>query len=76
METDRNDVHVNRVDAFVHGFSSPISILDDSHMVDAADHPLILYGEWEFPFTYLASLSTKWAAIEEKEPFVQGIIKV
>ena len=76
VETDRNDAHVNRVDAFVHGSSSPISIIEDSHMVDAADHPLILSGEREFPFTYLASLSAKWAAIKEKEPSVQGIIKV
>ena len=76
VETDRNDVHENRLDALVNGSSSPISIIDDSHMVDASDHPLILSGEREFPFTYLASLSAKWAAIKEKEPSVQGIIKV
>ena len=45
-------------------------------MVDEADHPLILSGEREIPFTYLASLLAKWAGRKEKAPFIQGKIKV
>ena len=40
------------------------------------EHPLILSRDREIPFTYLASLSAKWAAMKEKEPSVRGKIKV
>ncbi|KAK8586508.1 hypothetical protein V6N13_010099 [Hibiscus sabdariffa] len=39
------------------------------------EHPLILAGDREVPFTYLASLSAKWAAIKDKATYVQGKIK-
>lgn len=66
------------------GASSRISNIDDIHMVEAndvdmvetADHPLMLSGDQEIPFTYLASLSAKWETMKEKAPFVQGKIKV
>lgn len=46
------------------------------HMADVVEHPLILSGDREVPFTYLASLSAKWAAIKDKATYVQGKIKV
>ena len=46
------------------------------HIVDAVEHPLILFGDREVPFTYLASLSAKWAAIKDKATYVQGKINV
>lgn len=49
---------------------------EDVSMVDEVEHPLILTGERESPFTYLASLSAKSAAMKEKAPSVQGKIKV
>lgn len=50
--------------------------VDDIQMVDEIEHPLILSGDRESPFTYLASLSTKWAATKEKASSVQGKVKV
>ncbi|XP_057422077.1 recQ-mediated genome instability protein 1 isoform X2 [Lotus japonicus] len=56
--------------------SSAVSNTDDVLMVDAAsDHPLMMSGDREVPFTYLASLSAKWAAMKEKSRLVQGKIK-
>ncbi|KAL2935746.1 RecQ-mediated genome instability protein 1 [Bienertia sinuspersici] len=48
---------------------------EDAHMLDYTEHPFILSGEKELPFTYLASLSTKWVAVQGNEPFVRGKIK-
>ncbi|PPR85742.1 hypothetical protein GOBAR_AA34944 [Gossypium barbadense] len=59
--------------------NSNSSIVPDDeliHMVDVVEHPLILSGDREVPFTYLASLSAKWAAIKDKATHVQGKIKV
>ncbi|XP_050220647.1 recQ-mediated genome instability protein 1 isoform X2 [Mercurialis annua] len=47
---------------------------EDAHMLDE-EHPIILTGDREKPFTYLASLSAKWAAMEERSSSVQGKIK-
>lgn len=49
--------------------------VEDTIMVDI-EHPLILSGDREIPFTYLASLSAKWAAVKEKSASVRGKIKV
>ncbi|OIW17778.1 hypothetical protein TanjilG_06463 [Lupinus angustifolius] len=54
---------------------STVSSSDDFHMFDASDDPLIFCGDEEVPFTYLASLSAKWAAMKEKAPSIQGKIK-
>ncbi|KAK7853216.1 recQ-mediated genome instability protein 1 [Quercus suber] len=54
---------------------STVSEVEDVHMVDEADHPVILSGDREIPFTYLASLSAKLVAVMEKSPSVQGKIK-
>ncbi|XP_060670661.1 recQ-mediated genome instability protein 1 [Ziziphus jujuba] len=43
--------------------------------VSTIEHPLILSGDQEMPFTYLASLSAKWAAMRESAHFVRGKIK-
>ncbi|TYJ25519.1 hypothetical protein E1A91_A07G056200v1 [Gossypium mustelinum] len=58
--------------------NSNSSIVPDDeliYMVDVVEHPLILSGDREVPFTYLASLSAKWAAIKDKATHVQGKIK-
>ncbi|KAK7291538.1 hypothetical protein RIF29_06767 [Crotalaria pallida] len=67
----KDTVHIARK----RGSSSTVSSADDFQMFDASDDPLIEYGDPEVPFTYLASLSTKWAAMKEKAPCVQGKIK-
>lgn len=82
-ERNRDRISVITEEAFG-GASSRISNIDDIHMVEAndvdmvetADHPLMLSGDQEIPFTYLASLSAKWETMKEKAPFVQGKIKV
>ncbi|KAJ0110437.1 hypothetical protein Patl1_01261 [Pistacia atlantica] len=51
------------------------NMVHDVNKVEEVEHPLILSGEREIPFTYLASLSAKWAAMKEKTPSVQGKIK-
>lgn len=40
------------------------------------EHPLLLRGDREIPFTYLSSLSTKWASMKDRESSLQGKIKV
>jgi len=57
-------------------FSTNVVENEDTNMVDHVEHPFILSAEEELPFTYLASLSAKWAAVQGKESFVQGKIKV
>ncbi|KAH7578552.1 hypothetical protein JRO89_XS01G0397700 [Xanthoceras sorbifolium] len=71
------------IDPIPSGRENPISnsnsnaVLDveDINMDDVVEHPLILSGDREIPFTYLASLSAKWAATKGKGLFVQGKIK-
>jgi RecQ-mediated genome instability protein 1 len=53
-----------------------VSEVEDIQMVDEVDHPVMLSGDREIPFTYLASLSAKMAAMKEKSHSVQGKIKV
>ncbi|XAR50355.1 hypothetical protein NMG60_11004651 [Bertholletia excelsa] len=55
--------------------SAVVSDVEDIHMVDQVDHPLILRGDREIPFTYLASLSAKWTAMKDKGSNVKGKIK-
>lgn len=52
-----------------------LSSVADTNMVHM-EHPLIFSGDREIPFTYLASLSAKWAAVKVKSPSVRGKIKV
>ncbi|PSS07647.1 RecQ-mediated genome instability protein like [Actinidia chinensis var. chinensis] len=51
-----------------------VSDVQEIHMVDV-DHPVILTGDNEMPFTYLASLSAKQAAMKGTSPNVCGKIK-
>lgn len=53
-----------------------VNEVEDTIMVDEVEHPLILSRDREIPFTYLASLSAKWAATKGKAHSVQGKIKV
>lgn len=56
--------------------SSAASNAENMHTNDATVNPLILSQDREIPFTYLASLSAKWAANKDERPFVQGKVKV
>ncbi|KAJ9568540.1 LOW QUALITY PROTEIN: hypothetical protein OSB04_004506 [Centaurea solstitialis] len=56
-------------------FPSPIVLSDDgdTHMAPAENHSTLRSSE--IPFTYLASLSAKWAASKDKASHVEGKIK-
>nr|CAD1820144.1 unnamed protein product [Ananas comosus var. bracteatus] len=63
-------------------FTGPVTsggeVTPDSDMEDAVDdveHPLILSGDKEIPFTYLACLLAKWTVQKDKESYIQGNIK-
>lgn len=75
-DTNRDRIPIIRENAPVNGSSSSVTNIEDVHMVEANDHPFILPGDIEIPFTYLANLSAKWAAMKGKAPSVQGKIKV
>lgn len=49
---------------------------DEEDAIGEVEHPLILSGDNEIPFTYLASLFAKWATQQDNKPCVQGRIKV
>ncbi|CAL9770225.1 unnamed protein product [Musa acuminata subsp. burmannicoides] len=48
---------------------------DEEDAIGEVEHPLILSGDDEIPFTYLASLFAKWATQQDNKPCVQGRIK-
>nr|DAD30500.1 TPA_asm: hypothetical protein HUJ06_009351 [Nelumbo nucifera] len=52
-----------------------VSCNEGIHTVCQEEHPVILTGDREVPFTYLASLLAKWAARDVEAFFVQGKIK-
>jgi RecQ-mediated genome instability protein 1 len=78
--SDVGEMHINAPISGVNSVSNQHSNgtleQEDVCMIDEFEHPLILSRDREVPFTYLASLSAKWAAMKEKEPSVRGKIKV
>ncbi|MBA0846844.1 hypothetical protein Goshw_008238 [Gossypium schwendimanii] len=70
-----DSVPISRENATSNSNSSIVPDDELVHIVDVVEHPLILSGDREVPFTYLASLSAKWAAIKDKATHVQGKIK-
>ncbi|MBA0639265.1 hypothetical protein Goklo_022308 [Gossypium klotzschianum] len=70
-----DSVPISRENATSNSNSSIVPDDELVHIVDVVEHPLILSGDREVPFTYLASLSAKWAAIKDKATQVQGKIK-
>lgn len=74
IDRDRNPVVTDNTP--LNGSSSTGFNYEDILMDDVSDNPLILSGDPEVPFTYLASLSAKWAAMKETDSLVQGKIKV
>ncbi|XP_024970886.1 recQ-mediated genome instability protein 1 isoform X2 [Cynara cardunculus var. scolymus] len=60
-------------------FPSPIAVTDDgdgdAHMAPAEENHSALSRSSESSFTYLASLSVKWAASKDKASHVEGKIK-
>ncbi|KAJ4728822.1 recQ-mediated genome instability protein 1-like [Melia azedarach] len=68
-------VSISRDNAMFNSSTNVVLDVEDTNMVDEVEHPLILSGDREIPFTYLASLSAKWAATKGKAPSVQGKIK-
>lgn len=75
MELDPDVETLDTADAVPNPPSDFASYVDDIQMVDEIEHPLIMSGDRESPFTYLASLSTKWAAMKEKASSIQGKVK-
>ncbi|XP_011023958.1 PREDICTED: recQ-mediated genome instability protein 1 isoform X1 [Populus euphratica] len=78
--SDVGEMHINApsvsgVNSVSNQHSNGTLEQEDVHMIDEFEHPLILSRDREIPFTYLASLSAKWAAMKEKEPSVRGKIK-
>ncbi|XP_050901276.1 recQ-mediated genome instability protein 1 isoform X1 [Lathyrus oleraceus] len=73
IDRDRNPVVTDNTP--LNGSSSTGFNYEDILMDDVSDNPLILSGDPEVPFTYLASLSAKWAAMKETDSLVQGKIK-
>jgi len=76
IDTDTDRTPVATDTTHLQRTSSTVLDTSDVQMVDAIDHPLILSRDQEVPFTYIASLSAKWAKIKEEAPSVQGKIKV
>ncbi|KAE8675548.1 RecQ-mediated genome instability protein 1 [Hibiscus syriacus] len=68
-----DSVPISREDALSNSNTAPDN--EHIHVVDVVEHPLILSGNREVPFTYLASLSARWAAVKDKATHVQGKIK-
>nr|GME17193.1 recQ-mediated genome instability protein 1 [Ipomoea batatas] len=67
-------VHITTVDS---EDELPTAAIDAEEvcMADELEHPFILTGDKEIPFTYMASLSAKWAAAMDKTSSVKGKIK-
>ncbi|OVA17457.1 protein of unknown function DUF1767 [Macleaya cordata] len=55
--------------------SNAVPDVGDIDMVDEVEDPLILTGDREIPFTYLASLLANWAMKKDDTQFIQGKIK-
>ncbi|KAK2662323.1 hypothetical protein Ddye_000897 [Dipteronia dyeriana] len=77
---DVKEMHINsipsgRENPIFNSNSNVVFDVEDINMDDVVEHPLILSGDREIPFTYLASLSAKWAATKGKARSVQGKIK-
>ncbi|GAV82257.1 DUF1767 domain-containing protein, partial [Cephalotus follicularis] len=78
--SDVQEMHVDtdlisRTNAVANLNFESVSSFKDIQMVDEVEHLHILSGDREIPFTYMASLSAKWAAMKEKAPSVLGKIK-
>lgn len=52
------------------------NVLDAENEVGEAEHPLILTGDRELPFTYMACLFARWATQRDQEASIRGKIKV
>jgi hypothetical protein len=76
LETERGRVPVITDNTSLNGSASNVFNNEDILMDEASDNPLILSVDQEVPFTYLARLSAKWAAMKETDPLVRGKIKV
>jgi RecQ-mediated genome instability protein 1 len=50
------------------------STIDDK--INQIEHPVILTGENEKPFTYLFNMMSDWAIEKDTRPYIQGKIKV
>ncbi|XP_030458246.1 recQ-mediated genome instability protein 1 isoform X1 [Syzygium oleosum] len=74
-ELDPDVETLDRAGSVPNPSSDVASYVHDIEMVDEIEHPRILSGDRESPFTYLASLSTKWAAMKDKASSVQGKVK-
>ncbi|KAJ8634162.1 hypothetical protein MRB53_027498 [Persea americana] len=64
----------NRLDVEANPSASDLDA-NENHKVEEVEHPLILSGDKEIPFTYLACLLAKWTASKDPVPVVLGKIK-
>lgn len=66
------------MDAVPYSRPNPMSepSLNDFANDEMVEHVVLLSEDHELPFTYLASLSAKWAAMRESAHSVQGKVKV
>ncbi|KAK6148053.1 hypothetical protein DH2020_018965 [Rehmannia glutinosa] len=69
------NVSVGRHNVEPNGSSTLPMDVEDISMVDELEHHFMLSRNKEIPFTYLASLSAKCAAIEDEASVVRGKIK-
>ena len=81
QDVDRINREQNAVSSFMEEagpnlYSSATTDVQEAHMLDELEHPFLLTGDNESPFTYLASLLAMWAAKQGDVAKVEGKIKV
>lgn len=80
QDVDRINREQNAVSSFMEEagpnlYSSATTDVQEAHMLDELEHPFLLTGDNESPFTYLASLLAMWAAKQGDVAKVEGKIK-
>ncbi|KAM7254036.1 hypothetical protein ACFE04_028659 [Oxalis oulophora] len=68
-------IPVYRTNSDCHFNTNSEVVSEDIDMVNDFEHPHVLSGDSENLFTYMASLSSKWASMNGRVPCVQGKIK-
>ncbi|XP_027148532.1 recQ-mediated genome instability protein 1 [Coffea eugenioides] len=75
INREQNAVSSFREEAGPNLYSSATTDVQEAHMLDELEHPFLLTGDNESPFTYLASLLAMWAAKQGDVARVEGKIK-
>lgn len=69
-------IPVRRDNAVANTSSAIYRDAEEISMVDELEHHFILSRDNEIPFTYLASLSARFVAVEDETTVIRGKIKV